>query len=249
MANFSCAFFENGLTNGDDAGTMNAMLNVLDMKRNKHHYTLFLAGLVALGLSGCVFDTEPLPEMPYRPRAVKHTPPAQPKQEEPVQSTTWEESPAPSPFITTQTPTPRPSNNHAADATSTPRPSPTDKPVTPSSSPATSPAPASRPVEQPAPAERPTQPTVIDLPPQSPAPSPTTAPAPATSSKPSTDLKQITNTGPIPTAARVEGDPTRVWNPLDPSKKIRIINPKTNQPYPSGKKLKVRGTNFQFYVP
>ncbi len=80
-------------------------------------------------------------------------------------------------------------------------------------------------------------------------PPPTETPAPAANTAPATDPKLITNTGPIPTAARVEGDPTRVWNPLDPSKKIRIINPKTNQPYPSGKKLKVRGTNFQFYVP
>ena len=73
----------------------------------------------------------------------------------------------------------------------------------------------------------------------------TPAPAPA----PAKDLQSITNTGPIPTAMPVEGDPTRVWNPLDPKKTIRIINPKTNQPYPSGKKLKVRNTNYFFYVP
>lgn len=92
--------------------------------------------------------------------------------------------------------------------------------------------------------------------PKAPEPSPSITPTPpaptptASNNAGATDLKQITNNnGLIPTATRVEGDPTRVWNPLDPSKTIRIINPKTNQPFPSGKKLKVRGTNYQFYVP
>jgi hypothetical protein len=62
------------------------------------------------------------------------------------------------------------------------------------------------------------------------------------------DLSQITNTGPIPVATRVPGDPTRVYNPLNPSKTIRVVD-KDGKPYPSGKKLKVRGTNFMFYVP
>lgn len=49
-------------------------------------------------------------------------------------------------------------------------------------------------------------------------------------------------------ATRVEGDPTRVYNPLDPSLTIRVTD-KNGKPYPSGKKLKVRGTNFLFIVP
>ena len=61
-------------------------------------------------------------------------------------------------------------------------------------------------------------------------------------------MSQITNTGPIPVATRVPGDPTRVYNPLNPSKTIRVVD-KNGKPYPSGKELKVRGTNFHFYVP
>ena len=52
----------------------------------------------------------------------------------------------------------------------------------------------------------------------------------------------------IPYAKRVPGDPTRVYNPLNPSKTIRVVD-KNGVPYPSGKELKVRGTNFHFYVP
>ena len=62
------------------------------------------------------------------------------------------------------------------------------------------------------------------------------------------DPSKITNDGPIPVATRVEGDPTRVYNPLDPSKTIRIID-KNGNVFPSGKELKVRGTNYHFYVP
>lgn len=76
---------------------------------------------------------------------------------------------------------------------------------------------------------------------------PTTTAAAAAAAKPA-DLASITNQGPIPVATRVEGDPTRVYNPLDPSKTIRVID-KNGNPHPSGKLLKVRGTNFQFYVP
>lgn len=76
----------------------------------------------------------------------------------------------------------------------------------------------------------------------------TPAPAPAAASKPPVDKKLITNDGPIPYATRVEGDPTRVYNPLDPSKTIRIID-KNGNVYPSGKELKVKGTNYHFYVP
>ncbi len=205
--------------------------------------TTCFTGVMTAGLTGCVLDTEPVPEMPYRPRPVA---PQQPTPApEPVQTTTWENAPSASSFITP------PAAAKPTDQAPAPAPAAT------SPTPAVTPAPVLTSAPIPAPAPAPTEsqpaeilPTVINLstPPaadSAPAPAPASAPEAATG----TDLKQITNTGPIPTAARVEGDPTRVWNPLDPSKKIRIINPKTNQPYPSGKKLKVRGTNFQFYVP
>ena len=73
-------------------------------------------------------------------------------------------------------------------------------------------------------------------------------PKPAAAASTATDLSQITNTGPIPVAMRVPGDPTRVYNPLNPNKTIRVVD-KDGKPFPSGKKLKVRGTNFMFYVP
>lgn len=78
---------------------------------------------------------------------------------------------------------------------------------------------------------------------------PASEPAPEGAANAATDPRLITNTGPIPVATRVEGDPIRVYNPLDPTKTIRIIDPSTGQVYPSGKVLRVRGTNFRFIVP
>ena len=64
-----------------------------------------------------------------------------------------------------------------------------------------------------------------------------------------TSLQDITNeNGYIPTAVRVPGDPTRVYNPLVPSKTIRILD-KNGNVHPSGTVLKVKGTNYKFYVP
>ena len=183
-----------------------------------------------------------IPEMPYRPRTDTVA-----EQEEPQQQTeqedTWntyfsnsEQIPDSQP----KAPDPKPIAEKSITAKSAPIPEPI---VTPAPEKKAEPIKPIRPLEEspitaPAPSEPKAPESVV---------TPTTPPAsPSTSAA---DLKNITNNGPIPTAARVEGDPTRVWNPLDPSKKIRIINPKTNQPYPSGKKLKVRGTNFQFYVP
>ena len=200
------------------------------------YLTALLTTVLSAGLSSCVLESDPVPEMPYRPRRVAPKPQA----ETPVQTTTWETAPAPSNFISgAPSPAPAPIPDPVAVATPKPVAAPT---------PAPAPAPAPIPTPAPEPEVKPITPLEVSpfVAEPTPAPAPTAAPAPSAAS---TDLKSITNTGPIPTAARVEGDPTRVWNPLDPSKKIRIINPKTNQPYPSGKKLKVRGTNFQFYVP
>ena len=84
---------------------------------------------------------------------------------------------------------------------------------------------------------------------QPPVVSTVTPPTPSGATTTPTDPKLITNTGPIPVATRVEGDPIRVYNPLDPTKTIRIIDPKTGKVHPSGKVLKVKGTNFKFIVP
>ena len=200
-----------------------------------------LAALLAVGMGSCIMDPDPLPEMPYRPRKVTETAPK--PTEQPAETTSWEEAPAADGFITPPAVQPAPRaqkqpSETKLEKTVVPVPEPTPQtipdPTKSESEPATEPQVIKLPVE---PTTTQTTETKAETPP----------PAAATASM--EDLQQITNTGPIPTAARVEGDPTRVWNPLDPSKKIRIINPKTNQPYPSGKKLKVRGTNFQFYVP
>lgn len=181
---------------------------------------------ITTGLTSCIWDSSPVPEIPYRPRPVVIRTP-QPT-DAPQETTTWESAPEASNYIT----------GYMQEATNAPLPPTPAEPL-----PAPTPEPPQPAPEPPAPAITP-----IDLTTPT-APAPATQPiAPPPAAQP-TDPKQITNVGPIPTASPVEGDPTRVWNPLDPSKKIRIINPKTNQPYPSGKKLKVRGTNFQFYVP
>ena len=191
-----------------------------------------------------------IPEMPYRPSPTPATPESQ-EEEQPAPTTTWETAPPADSFISRPTPPPAPESK----APKIPDPAPVNRASTPKPTPLPEPAAAPAPAPKPAEAVKPirpleespfTAPAAPTAAPEPIAPAPA-APAPATAS--AADLKNITNNGPIPTAARVEGDPTRVWNPLDPSKKIRIINPKTNQPYPSGKKLKVRGTNFQFYVP
>ena len=53
----------------------------------------------------------------------------------------------------------------------------------------------------------------------------------------------------IPTAKAVPGDPHRVYNPWNPSLRIRITDSKTGQPFVSGKVLKVPGTSNFFRVP
>ena len=212
------------------------------MTMNTHTLAAIAAVLMSAGLSSCVLDPDPVPEMPYLPRTD-----ASPR-EEPVQTTTWETAPQATNFITPAPVTPAP----AAPAPAAPK-----APATPTPTKATK---ASLPdlpeqKEKPAPVVQPIKPLEIS-PLTEPTPAAPAAPAaPATPTAPAAapsgtgSLKDITNDGPIPTAMRVEGDPIRVWNPVDPSKKLRIVNPKTNQPYPSGKKLKVPGTNFQFYVP
>ena len=125
--------------------------------------------------------------------------------------------------------------------------------VTPKPAPAPTPAPAkaSTAITKPAPVKAPApvaKPAAAPAPLPAPAPIKEPAKTPAQKLMAGVDPSKITNDGPIPVATRVEGDPTRVYNPLDPSKTIRIID-KNGNVFPSGKELKVRGTNYHFYVP
>ena len=234
---------------------------------------LFLTAAGSL-LSSCVYYTPAVADMPYKsgssrsayPNTWVTQPPATPNAAAAVPApalppgsalgTLRPTSATPAPATPQPAPVPAP----VAQPAATPAPAPvaapaTTKPldltkpaVTPTPEPA-KPAPVAAPTPAPAP-----KPVVT---PPAPTPAPAPAPAPAAAAKPAVsasaaaagaDPKTITNQGPIPVATRVEGDPTRVYNPLDPSKTIRVTD-KTGKPYPSGKELKVRGTNFHFYVP
>lgn len=191
---------------------------------------------MGITLCACVRVTPGVPDMPYNAAKYAHRD-VQPTPA-PVAPTTPETAPAPTaPAVQTPaTPAPAP----VADTTKPldltqpiapvePKPAPV---VTP---PAPTPAPVTAPEPKPAPSS-----SGITTP-----DSGVTPPPAITTDTP----KKITNKdGHIPTAMRVEGDPTRVYNPLDPSKTIRVID-KNGNPYPSGKELKVRGTDYHFYVP
>ncbi len=166
------------------------------------------------------------------PSCVYYTPnvPDMPYQGAKIQSRTYADTWVVTPAAATN---PAPQAAPAAAA-------PTAKVTPPASAPA--PLDLTKPIISPQPAA-PATPVVAPASAEPAAPAPA-APALGTA----VDKSQITNTGPIPVATRVEGDPTRVYNPLDPSKTIRVID-KNGKPYPSGKELKVRGTNFHFYVP
>lgn len=240
---------------------------------------LLLSALAVSVLGSCVYRPKLVRDMPYKPSTKKATnvtpvpnvpPPAGvPTTTAPLPDTWVTIPPAPNGTAAPQTPrlTPvAPAPKPAASQPVIPNPKPVapkaepkpaapapkaaekpldlTKPVIPDPKPVKpepaepKPAPAPKPVE-PAPAPTPAPAATPEPKPAAPAPSP--APAPV-------DKKSITNDGPIPVATRVEGDPTRVYNPLDPSKTIRVTD-KNGNPQPSGKELKVPGTNFHFYVP
>ncbi len=69
---------------------------------------------------------------------------------------------------------------------------------------------------------------------------PTSTPAAATAPIP---------TSSIPVATAVTGDPHRVYNPWNPSQVIRITNPKTGLPFPSGHTLGIPNSDKKFIVP
>ncbi|MBR5887853.1 MAG: hypothetical protein IKZ07_06555 [Akkermansia sp.] len=226
--------------------------------KNRLSFSAITAAVLGCTLSSCVYHSNPVPEMPYTRRPQQHVQ---------TQAPIMVQTPAPRPgtwapavqqpvapgYTAVLTPTLQP----APVARPAAQPVPTVYPTTPAPKPAapkpTTPKPATgshitqgytppAPVVEPAPAPTPApavQPPVVT----------TVTPPTPDGAEPPTDPKLITNTGPIPVATKVEGDPIRVYNPLDPTKTIRIIDPKTGKTHPSGKVLKVKGTNFKFIVP
>ena len=188
------------------------------MKRSTRQQLLM--SLTACLLSSCVIYTPTVPDMPYQGTAGRTT---YPDTWMTTQPTGIEQAPIPEP-VTRQPITPTPAN----------APLDLTKPIAPGTMKLTTPAPEPK-----------VTPTLVKK--AEPALDPIVS-KPAAEVPKTTDLSQITNTGPIPVAMRVPGDPTRVYNPLNPNKTIRVVD-KDGKPFPSGKKLKVRGTNFMFYVP
>ena len=188
-----------------------------------------------------------LPDMPYR---------------KPIQRTTLPPNTAP---VTPVLPTaPTGAGSGAAIPAPKVTPPPAPKPATPTTTTAPKPATPAQPKlpkpEQPK-LPTPTVPTTPAVTPPAPStpsithpsvtpPAPTVSPnPPATPAPTPAPVKKITNEGgKIPVAVQVEGDPTRVYNPLDPSRKLRIIDKNGNR-VSSGKKMKVPGTDFIFIVP
>ena len=195
------------------------------IKSTRYHLFLSLLGGM---LSSCVYYTPTVPDMPYQGTAGRTT---YPDTWVTTQPTGIQQAPIPEPVATQPIANP----NAPLDLT---------RPITPgtqSYTPAPIPAPktTTTAASQPKTAEPALTPIVTKT---------AAAAQPTSAATQAVDLSQITNTGPIPVATRVPGDPTRVYNPLNPSKTIRVVD-KDGKPYPSGKKLKVRGTNFMFYVP
>lgn len=191
------------------------------IKSTRCHLILPLLGGM---LSSCVYYTPTVPDMPYQGTAGRTT---YPDTWVTTQPTGIQQAPIPDP-VTSQ---PITSANAPLDLTQPITPGTQSMVPTPAKTSTTTAKPK---VAEPAPSPNITKPAA-------------TAQTTSTASKP-VDMSQITNTGPIPVATRVPGDPTRVYNPLNPSKTIRVVD-KNGNPYPSGKELKVRGTNFHFYVP
>ncbi len=192
---------------------------------NKTSCRFLLLPLACGMLSSCVYYTPTVPDMPYQGTAGRTTYPD-----------TWVTT---QPAGIQQAPIPDPV---ASQPIAQPANAPLDltKPIVPGTQ-SLAPIPAPKPAAKPQPkAVTPALTPIVTK--------PAAAAQPASAASSATDMSKITNTGPIPVATRVPGDPTRVYNPLNPSKTIRVVD-KNGKPYPSGKELKVRGTNFHFYVP
>lgn len=194
------------------------------MKQSTRH--LMFMSLAGCMLSSCVYYTPAVPDMPYQGTAGRTT---YPDTWMTTQPTGIEQAPIPDP-VTSQPITPA-NANAPLDLT---------RPVAPGTMKLTTPTPAPKAAPAPVKKEEPVLEPLVTKPAE--------AAKPAATATKAVDMSQITNTGPIPVAMRVPGDPTRVYNPLNPNKTIRVVD-KNGKPYPSGKELKVRGTNFHFYVP
>lgn len=193
---------------------------------NKKTSRFILLPLVCSVLSSCVYYTPTVPDMPYQGTAGRT---AYPDTWVTTQPAGIQQAPIPDPVASQPITQPA---NAPLDLT---------KPIVPGTQ-------SYAPIPAPKPAAATPQPKAV-TPALTPiVAKPASAAKPTTAASSATDMSKITNTGPIPVATRVPGDPTRVYNPLNPSKTIRVVD-KNGKPYPSGKELKVRGTNFHFYVP
>ncbi len=201
------------------------------MKKSTRRF-LYLS-LTSCMFSSCLYVTPAVPDMPYQGTAGRTQ---YPDTWMTTQPTGINYAPIPDPAPAPATTTPAAPANKPLDLT---------QPLMPVTA-----APAIKPAAAPVKAVVPTPAPAADVKkPETPVLKPiVTAPAATATSSQATDMSKITNTGPIPVATRVPGDPTRVYNPLNPSKTIRVVD-KNGVPFPSGKELKVRGTNFHFYVP
>lgn len=196
---------------------------------NKSTRHLLILPLLGGMFSSCVYYTPTVPDMPYEGTAGRT---AYPDTWVTSQPTGIQQAPIPNPATVPSTAPLDLTKPINAPTRTISAPIPAPKPAVTTQQPVKPAAPALTPIiTKPAAAAKPAA----------------TAQAASTANK-VTDMSQITNTGPIPVATRVPGDPTRVYNPLNPSKTIRVVD-KNGKPYPSGKELKVRGTNFHFYVP
>lgn len=211
-----------------------------DKNAMKRRYIPLLM-VTGVGLGSCVgVQRVNLPDMPYR---------------KPIQRTTLPPNTAPvTPPVLPTAPTGAGSGAAIPAPKVTPPPAP--KPATHTPTTAPKPATPAQPKlpkpEQPK-LPTPTVPTAPAVTPSTPnittPPAPTVSPTPTPAPTPAAPAKKITNEGgKIPVAVQVEGDPTRVYNPLDPSRKLRIIDKNGNR-VSSGKKMKVPGTDFIFIVP
>lgn len=173
-------------------------------------------------LSSCVYFTQDVPDKPYKGRPPKLTAP-------PVAT------PAATPTATLGS-----EQMPQSGAASHPEVKPTPQPrsdAQPSSKPSshiTQPGHATVKPSEPK-VQTPTQPKAE---PKKPSLLPDTPPA-----KPAT-----TSSDDIPVAKEVPGDPTRVYNPYNPSRTIRILD-KNGKRWPSGKRLKIKGQDKYFLVP
>lgn len=193
---------------------------------NKKTSRFILLPLVCSALSSCVYYTPTVPDMPYQGTAGRT---AYPDTWVTTQPAGIQQAPIPDPVASQPIAQPA---NAPLDLT---------KPIVPGTQ-SYAPIPAPKPAAA-TPQPKATTPALTPI-----VTKPAAAAKPTAAASSATDMSKITNTGPIPVATRVPGDPTRVYNPLNPSKTIRVVD-KNGKPYPSGKELKVRGTNFHFYVP